>query len=383
VVKPSGLRCTMLFFLRTIHHRISKLTESAVLVPLFTLILYNAFAVIFFTNVEGWTWDQSIYFSMVTMSTVGYGDLSPTLWYSQLVGIFFILVGIVLVFGEIIQIVDVVFQPLFKKSRELVEYLLPAHYVDITGNGIADFKVPRRPLIFFGKGLIGPIIILLIFQAVSACIFVAVEPEWDMWTAIWYVMVTATTVGYGDKTVSTEKTGSLIWASVHILLSVSLLAAIVDDVGVLAEERRGLMKQLVCFEKCYNEETLRSLDRDGTGHLTKHEFILSMLVKIGKIDPDKDLRLLEMFYDRMESMDGNKDGKLNLSSEVFQLSAEMKKARKTITACVGKELQRMSGIPSMFQGLGNVMKSNKPATVACEPATENTQQPGLDGSEAA
>ena len=41
-------------------------------------------------------------------------------------------------------------------------------------------------------------------EAVSACIFVAVEPEWDMWTAIWYVMVTATTVGYGDKTVSTE-----------------------------------------------------------------------------------------------------------------------------------------------------------------------------------
>lgn len=32
------------------------------------------------------------------------------------------------------------------------------------------------------------------------------------------------------------------------------------------------------------------------------------------VDGFQDLRLLEMFYDRMESMDGNKDGKLNLSS---------------------------------------------------------------------
>lgn len=32
------------------------------------------------------------------------------------------------------------------------------------------------------------------------------------------------------------------------------------------------------------------------------------------VDGFQDLRLLEMFYDRMENMDGNKDGKLNLSS---------------------------------------------------------------------
>lgn len=32
------------------------------------------------------------------------------------------------------------------------------------------------------------------------------------------------------------------------------------------------------------------------------------------VDGFQDLRLLEMFYDRMEGMDGNKDGKLNLSS---------------------------------------------------------------------
>ncbi|CAL1143972.1 unnamed protein product [Cladocopium goreaui] len=168
------------------------------------LVCYQGFAVVFFANLEGWTWDQSLYFGMVTMSTVGYGDLYPTHWYSQLVGILFILVGIVVVFGQIIDLVNLVIVPLFQKSRDLVERLMPAHYVDITGDGTPDFKVPRRRPIFYGKGLAGPILMLLLFQFISAAIFTAVEPEWDLWSAWWYVMVTASTVGYGDQSVNKE-----------------------------------------------------------------------------------------------------------------------------------------------------------------------------------
>jgi len=36
-----------------------------------------AIATFFFHHVEGWDWISSYYFSVVTMSTVGYGDYAP------------------------------------------------------------------------------------------------------------------------------------------------------------------------------------------------------------------------------------------------------------------------------------------------------------------
>jgi hypothetical protein len=43
---------------------------------------------------EGWTWIQSFYFSVITLSTVGYGDLHPTTEISRLFTAFYILSGV-------------------------------------------------------------------------------------------------------------------------------------------------------------------------------------------------------------------------------------------------------------------------------------------------
>eukprot|EP00913_Durusdinium_trenchii_P026522 g24882.t1 len=104
-------------FLWVVVGHLHRLRKSSVILAILTLLLYNLFSVIFFTNVEGWDWSHAIYFAMVTMSTVGFGDLYPTQWYSQLVALPFILVGIVLVFGQIGSVVGLVIEPLFKGSR--------------------------------------------------------------------------------------------------------------------------------------------------------------------------------------------------------------------------------------------------------------------------
>jgi len=47
-----------------------------------------------FKYLEDWTWIQSFYFSVVTLATVGYGDLHPTTDGSRLFTAFYILLGV-------------------------------------------------------------------------------------------------------------------------------------------------------------------------------------------------------------------------------------------------------------------------------------------------
>jgi voltage-gated potassium channel Kch len=49
---------------------------------------------IFYWRFEDWTIVESLYFSIVTLTTVGYGDLHPTTAGTQIFTIFYILTGI-------------------------------------------------------------------------------------------------------------------------------------------------------------------------------------------------------------------------------------------------------------------------------------------------
>ncbi len=60
----------------------------------FFLILLLVGATTFYVRVEHWSIIDALYFSVMTMSTVGYGDLTPTTNMSKLFTIFFTIASI-------------------------------------------------------------------------------------------------------------------------------------------------------------------------------------------------------------------------------------------------------------------------------------------------
>lgn len=50
---------------------------------------------------EGWSWIDAFYFSFVTLTTVGYGDITPATDIGKLFTVFYIIIGLGIILGFI------------------------------------------------------------------------------------------------------------------------------------------------------------------------------------------------------------------------------------------------------------------------------------------
>ena len=55
--------------------------------------------------VEGWSWVDSLYFSVITLTTIGYGDFSPVTDAGKIFTIFYIFIGL----GMILTFINAVY----------------------------------------------------------------------------------------------------------------------------------------------------------------------------------------------------------------------------------------------------------------------------------
>ena len=73
--------------------------EFEVLITLAAITL--ASGTLFYHGVEGWGWLNSLYFSVTTLATVGYGDLAPRTDMGKIFTIGYIFVGVGVLLGFI------------------------------------------------------------------------------------------------------------------------------------------------------------------------------------------------------------------------------------------------------------------------------------------
>ena len=268
--------------------KLSKCLSAAIMMGLYIL-----WAVLFYGWAEKWSAVDSIYFAAVTMSTVGYGDLSPSdNATSEMVTVVFIFFGIVAVFGEVSSCITMLLHPFFRCCRDFGDRLFPQKTIDLDGDGGSDFKVPRGPLIYYTKNLLAPFVVIFLGQNLWAIGYWQLE-GWSYRRAWYHCMTTMTTVGYGDCSIKTN--GGKLYATFHLIFSVSLLGSLISEIFQLMAKRENQLKRVELLKKRLDPELIRSLDTDGGG-LDKAEFVLGMLYKLDLVNEEDAAPYIKQFH---------------------------------------------------------------------------------------
>lgn len=80
---------------------------------LVTSIVILGFGTLAYHYIEGWSWINSLYFSVITLTTIGYGDFSPQTDLGKLFTMFYILLGL----GMILSFIQTVWSHYDKERK--------------------------------------------------------------------------------------------------------------------------------------------------------------------------------------------------------------------------------------------------------------------------
>ncbi|XP_033999357.1 potassium channel subfamily K member 2-like [Trematomus bernacchii] len=128
---------------------------STLIFILFGCLIFVALPVVIFKHIEGWSTLESIYFVVITLTTIGFGDFvagekaggsdnpeflnyyKPVVWFWILVGLAY--------FAAVLSMIGDWFRVISKKTKEEVGEFR-AHAAEWTANVSAEFKETRRRL---------------------------------------------------------------------------------------------------------------------------------------------------------------------------------------------------------------------------------------------
>ncbi|XP_018936792.1 potassium channel subfamily K member 4-like [Cyprinus carpio] len=185
-------------------------------------------------------WDPSnaFFFCGTIITTIGFGNISPKTKGGQLFCIFYALVGIPM-FGILLAGVGDHLGTLLRRAVAKIETLF-------LRKGVKPTSVRIISAVF--SILIG----CLVFIAVPTMVFQEVE-SWSLLEAVYFVVITLTTVGFGDYVAENRRDGTptplykpLVW--LWIVFGLAYFASILTMVGnwlrVLSKKTRAEMEEL-------------------------------------------------------------------------------------------------------------------------------------------
>nr|XP_049600430.1 potassium channel subfamily K member 5 isoform X1 [Syngnathus scovelli] len=196
-------------------------------------------------------WDvaSAFFFCGAIITTIGFGNLSPRTWYGQLFCVCYALVGIPM-FGILLAGVGDHMGTVLRRAVAKIETLFLKRHV-------------RPTTVRVISAVLSILIGCLIFLAVPTVVFQKSE-GWSFLESLYFVVITLTTVGFGDYVPDGSHAGGLffkplvwLWIVFGLAYFASILTMIGNWLRVLSKRTRAEM------------EELRAHATDWTQHMSK------------------------------------------------------------------------------------------------------------------
>ncbi|KAK9706916.1 hypothetical protein RND81_07G160300 [Saponaria officinalis] len=240
---------------------------------------------------------DALYFCIVTMCTIGYGDITPNSTVTKLFSILFVLVG----FG----FVDILLSAMVSYVLDLQEnYLLKTVKAGKQAKSVLIDVKKGRMRIRMKVGLALGVVVLCIGIGVGVMHFVENLGWVD---ALYLSVMSVTTVGYGDR--AFKSLNGRIFASVWLLVSTLAVArAFLYLAEARVDKRHRRLAKWVLGQDLTVSQFLAA-DMDNNGFVSKSEYVIYKLKEMGKVS-EKDILLICKKFDQLDS--GN-CGKITLA----------------------------------------------------------------------
>ncbi|XP_061786330.1 uncharacterized protein kcnk4a [Nerophis lumbriciformis] len=196
-------------------------------------------------------WDvaSAFFFCGAIITTIGFGNLSPRTWYGQLFCLCYALVGIPM-FGILLAGVGDHMGTVLRRAVAKIETLFLKRKV-------------RPTTVRVSSAVLSILVGCLIFLAVPTVVFQESE-DWSFLESLYFVVITLTTVGFGDFVPDGSHAGGLffkplvwLWIVFGLAYFASILTMIGNWLRVLSKKTRAEM------------EELRAHATDWTQHMSK------------------------------------------------------------------------------------------------------------------
>ncbi|GMI13519.1 hypothetical protein TrVE_jg11289 [Triparma verrucosa] len=311
---------------------LTKSKRQIFMYSLLCIFLYMGLGLVFLYFVEKWSFVNALYFVVVTLTTVGFGDQSAwddngweddgIVWFISLYALF----GIMLV-GAALGIVaaEVLEEAQATKDKKAADMktaqLSPAEnkkgFSQSVGSaaGVAGDLAQQyiNPTILECARDLGPSIFVLCFVLGVGMVLIYFDhkdspdmPTPTFAQCFYFAVITGTTIGYGDYSFATQWGRGV--GCVYVLFSVIALGSVLGDIANHFIEKKQQAALEKILKKKITVEDFKKFDIDGDGRIEKTEFVLKKLMLMDMIKAED----IERCEEEFEAMDADDSGEITM-----------------------------------------------------------------------